>query len=194
MAPDIPPAVRDYKEKLKSVYKSHNPIVVSDWPPPPTHEYINLVPKDPVQRGDITESDMYDSVCGNTDNTEEVELEELLILDVSKRQVILFEGSSGSGKSTLLWHICQKWQSGELFQQFTLVLLVQLRDKAVHEAKELADILPHVPSRSRKSKRFREGYVDGIEEIRGEGVLVMRMGGMKPQLSSERKILSFTTT
>ena len=178
MAPDIPPAVFSYKEKLKSVYKSHNPIVVSDWPPPPTHEYIKLVlvPKDPVQRGDMTESDMYDSVCGNTDNTEEVELEELLTLDVSKRQVILFEGSSGSGKSTLLWHICQKWQSGELFQQFTLVLLVQLRDKAVHEAKELADILPHIPSRSRKSAQFRQSYIDGIEEIQGEGVLTMLDG------------------
>ena len=178
MAPDIPPAVLEYKEKLKSVYKSHNPIVVSDWPPPPTHEYIKLVliPKEPLQRGDITESDMYDSVCGNMDTTEEVELKELLKPDASMRQVILFEGSSGSGKSTLLWHICQKWQSGELFQQFTLVLLVQLRDKAVHEAKELADILPHVPSRSRKSKRFREGYVDGIEELRGEGVLVMLDG------------------
>ena len=172
------PAVLEYKETLKSVYKKYNPIVVSDWPPPPTHEYIKLVliPKEPVQRGDITESDMYDSVCGNMDATEEVELKELLKPDASMRQVILFEGSSGSGKSTLLWYICQKWQSGELFQQFTLVLLVQLRDKAVHEAKELADILPHVPSRSRKSKRFREGYVDGIEEIRGEGVLVMLDG------------------
>ena len=175
---DIPPAIFNYKETLKNVYKSHNPIVVVDWPPPPTHEYIKLVlvPKEPVQRGDITESDMYDSVCGNTDNTEEAELEELLALNMSKRQVILFEGSSGSGKSTLLWHICQKWQSGELFQQFTLVLLVQLRDKAVHEAKELADILPHIPSRSRKSKRFREGYADGIEEIQGEGVLIMLDG------------------
>ena len=178
MAPDIPPAVLDYKEKLKSVYKSHNPIVVADWPPPPTHEYIKLVlvPKEPVQRGDITESDMYNSVCGNTNNMEEVALEDLLKLNTSKRQMILFEGSPGSGKSTLLWHICQKWQSGELFQQFTLVLLVQLKDKAVHEAKELADILPHVPSRSRKSKRLREGYVDGIEEIQGEGVLIMLDG------------------
>ena len=178
MAPDLPPAVLDYKETLKSVYKNHNPIVVADWPPPPTYEYIKLVlvHKEPVQRGDVTESDIYDNICGNTDNTEEVELEELLKLDVSKRQVILFEGSSGSGKSTLLWHICQKWQSGELFQQFTLVLLVQLRDKAVHEAKELADILPHIPSRSCKSAQFRHGYIDGIEKIQGEGVLVMLDG------------------
>ena len=178
LTPVIPPAVLEYKETLKGVYKNYNPIVVSDWPPPPTHKYIKLVlvPKEPIQRGDITESDMYDSVCGNMDATEEVELKELLKPDASMRQVILFEGSSGSGKSTLLWYICQKWQSGELFQQFTLVLLVQLRNKAVHEAKELADILPHVPSRSRKSKRFREGYVDGIEEIRGEGVLVMLDG------------------
>ena len=30
----------------------------------------------------------------------------------------------GAGKSTLAWHICQKWESGELFQVFKVVVYI----------------------------------------------------------------------
>ena len=177
-----PPSLLEYKDKLKNVYRGFNinPVVVGDWPPPPTHKYIKLVliPKECVQRGGIDNRKIYASISGNVTGdsaqTKEVDLEELL--KPGNRQMILFEGSSGSGKSTLLWHICQKWQSGELFQQFTLVLLVQLRDKAVHEAKCLAEILPFSPSRTSKAAQIRKRYAEGIEDIQGEGVLILLDG------------------
>ena len=176
-----PPSLLEYKDKLKNVYQGFiNPVVVGDWPPPPTHKYIKLVliPKERVQRGGIDNRKIYASISGNVTGdsaqTKEVDLEELL--KPGNWQMILFEGSSGSGKSTLLWHICQKWQSGELFQQFTLVLLVQLRDKAVHEAKCLAEILPFSPSRTSKAAQVRKRYAEGIEDIQGEGVLILLDG------------------
>ena len=94
--------------------------------------------------------------------------------DINERKVVLFEGSSGSSKSTLFWHICQKWQCGELLQQFALVLLVQLRDKAVQEAQDLTGILPYLPSR--KVAQLKDHYVNGIEEVEGEGVLILLDG------------------
>ena len=178
-----PPSLLEYKDKLKNVYQGYinNPIVVGDWPPPPTHKYIKLVliPKEPLQRGNIDSGEIHASISGHVavgSTHREVDLEELLKLDSNKRQVMLFEGSSGSGKSTLLWHICQKWESGELFQQFTLVLLVQLRDQAVHEAKSLAEILPFSPSRTSRAAQIRGEYAKGIEDIHGKGVLILLDG------------------
>ena len=176
----VPAAVLEYKNKHKSAYKANNPIMVGDWPPPPLQEYVRLglVPKEPQQVGAIEEKDIFLSVCGNVDNTtllsDVVELDELLKPNINERKVVLFEGSSGSGKSTLFWHICQKWQCGELLQQFALVLLVQLRDKAVREAHDLTGILPYLPSR--KVAQLKDHYVTGIEEVEGEGVLILLDG------------------
>ena len=182
MVDSIPAAVLEYKNKLKSAYKANSPVVVDDWPPPPLQEYIRLVlvRKEPRQVGAIEEKDIFISLCGNFNDTsflsDGVELEDLLKPDINKRKVVLFEGSSGSGKSTLFWHICHKWQCGELLQQFALVLLVQLRDKAVQEASDLMGILPYLPSRSRKVAQLKDYYVNGIEQVEGEGALILLDG------------------
>ena len=187
----VPAAVLEYKNKLKSTYKANNPIVVGDWPPPPLQEYVRLVlvPKEPQQVGVIEEKDIFLSVCGNVDNTgllsDVVELDELLKPDINERKVVLFEGSSGSGKSTLFWHICQKWQCGELLQQFALVLLVQLRDKAVQKAQDLSGILPYLSTR--KVAQLKDHYVNGIEEVEGEGVLILLDGWDEAPVALRRK-------
>ena len=67
---------------------------------------------------------------------------ENLFGDTNTNQIILIEGAPGSGKSTLAVHICQIWGKGELFQQFTVVIFVQLRDPAVQRAQTIADLLP----------------------------------------------------
>ena len=59
-----------------------------------------------------------------------------------ERKVVLVDSAPGSGKSTMTVHICQRWGKGELFQEFTIVILVQLRDPAVQRAKSITDLLP----------------------------------------------------
>ena len=71
-----------------------------------------------------------------------IKLEELFMNIEGKRKVILIDGAPGSGKSTLTIHICQRWSRGELFQEFTIVILVQLRDPAVQSAQSIADLIP----------------------------------------------------
>ena len=160
-----------FQTRLKTRYKIHKPIMVSEWPPLFSVGYFKLVlvPKQNIARGEIANEDVYDEICRSVEGTlQDVSIEELLQHDSDERKVILFEGVPGSGKSTLLWHITQMWQSGEQFQQFTLVLLVQLKDPAVRMAKSLADLLPP------RSKA--EQVASEIEAIQGEGVLIMLDG------------------
>ena len=70
------------------------------------------------------------------------ELEKLFENIEGERKVILIDGAPGSGKSTLTVCICQRWSRGELFQEFTIIILVQLRDPAVQSAQSIADLIP----------------------------------------------------
>ena len=59
-----------------------------------------------------------------------------------EKKVALIEGAPGSGKTTLTVHLYQQWGKGELFNEFTVVILVQLRDQRAQNAHSLADLLP----------------------------------------------------
>ena len=179
---DLSPCLVKYQCQLKSGYKTHKPVMVVEWPPPPALKYISLalIQKETVQKGYIKDEFIRMTIHGNLDDIlyqkVPIEVEQLFSLDAEKQTLILIEGAPGSGKSTLLWHICQKWQSGELFQQFSLVLLVLLRDTAVHNAQCLADVLPHLPSRTSKSSEIRANIASEIEDTHGKGVLIMLDG------------------
>ena len=71
-----------------------------------------------------------------------IELEKLFENIKGERKVILIDGAPGSGKSTLTVHICQRWSRGELFQEFTIAILVKLRDPEVQSAQSIADLIP----------------------------------------------------
>ena len=172
----VSPLLLEFQSKLKMKYSTHKPVMVTEWPPPCSLDYIKLVlvPKKQIERGEISNDDVYARFFRNDDEamdtSEEVNIEQLLAIDNSKRKVILFQGAAGSGKSTLLWHVCQMWQSGEQFQHFTLVMLVQLKDPAVRTAKSLAELVPS------RSHQYSQRVASEIEAICGEGVLLMLDG------------------
>ena len=58
------------------------------------------------------------------------------------QQIVLIEGAPSSGKSSLAIYVCQKWGKGELFEEFDLVILVQLGDPAVQKSQSISDLLP----------------------------------------------------
>ena len=79
--------------------------------------------------------------------------------------MILIDGAPGSGKTSLTVHICQRWSRGELFEEFTVVILVQLRDPAVQSAKSIADLLPCPDIETAQQ------VADSIKATNGRGIL-----------------------
>ena len=168
--------LQSYTNHLKSLYQAHRPAAIVQALPPPTDEYFNLAlitkqraeppPDDEVVRSVVQE--------GNVDHVLKtkvgIKLGDIFKADEAARKVILIEGAPGSGKTTLSWHICQKWASGELFQQFSLAVLVQLRDPAIQSARTIADILPHADD------RFAQEVMSEIQCRGGEGILFVMDG------------------
>ena len=94
-----------------------------------------------------------------------IELKDLFRITEGERKVILIDGAPGSGKSTLTVHICQRWSRGELFQEFTIVILVQLRDPAVQNAQSIADLIPC------RDRETAQQVASVITDIDGRGIL-----------------------
>ena len=90
--------------------------------------------------------------------------------ELKKRKTILIEGAPGSGKSTLLWYMCQKWASGEMFQEFGLVIYIELREYSTTQSpRSVAEILPC-------NSKTKERALDEIKADDGKGVLFLLDG------------------
>ena len=120
-----------------------------EWIPSPTKKIFRLamIQRERVQRGHIEDRLVRMTISGTRVDDilhakSPVELEHIFRIPLHGGEIILIEGAPGSGKSTLTVHICQRWGKGELFQQFTVVILVQLGDPAVQRAQTIADLLP----------------------------------------------------
>ena len=123
-------------------------VSASNWLPSVTQKCFSLaiIKKGKIQRGRIGDEFINKTIRGQVDDIV-LDKSPILIKDIFKnikveRKVILIDGAPGSGKSTLTVHICQQWGRGELFNEFKVVVLVQLRDPRVQSAQSIADLLP----------------------------------------------------
>ena len=151
---------KQYLDYLKFLYASLDKKQTSSdqWPPSATKKFFRLamIQTATVQRRYIDDRFVQMTITGKVDDILRqkypIQLEDIFKetehqREVTKenegqRKVILFEGAPGCGKSTLSVYICQQWEKGQLFNQFQLVILIQLRDPAVKNAKGLTDLLP----------------------------------------------------
>ena len=83
---------------------------------------------------------------------------------------LLIEGAPGIGKSTFAWEVCQKWGQHQLFNEYSLVVLLKFRDKRVQEAKNVSELFyyPH--------PRLMCEIVDCIIITGGHGLLLILEG------------------
>ena len=169
--------IAGYADQMRGYYRTAIPQCFSlTWPPPPTRKVFNLsmIPHKQYNYGRGNDELVMLLHLGNIEEIvakkSNVELKNLFHLDKAERKVVLIEGAPGAGKSTLAWHICQKWKSGELFQEFKLVIFVQLRDPAIQSAKSLADLFPA------QLKSVGREVVSRMETKGGEGLLFVLDG------------------
>ena len=164
-----------YIEYLRGRYQTQFPSFLTlQWPPPPTRKVFNLAMIKSLKQTtktvdrELARLTLQGDVEHIMSTRSEVKLGELFKLDKineMKRKIILIEGAPGAGKSTLAWHICQKWESGELFQEFRVVVHVQLRDPDIQKAKSIKGILPA------KSKAMADDVLAELEACNGKDVL-----------------------
>ena len=148
--------------------------------PSPSECYINLVmtSRERIQRGGVDKERMALAQQGNTSGMADhcakegqrvpIDVKDIFTIDNIDNKVILIEGAPGSGKTTLFQYITQKWAARELFQQFSLVLLVKLRDREVQEAQGLIDLLPFEYNSAK-----REAITKKVAQTNGKGILLL---------------------
>ena len=99
-----------------------------------------------MRRGKIEDKYVQMTITGKVDDIlhmkSPIKLQDILKSNDEKRKVVLLEGAPGSGKTTLTVHICQKWGKDELFHEYTVVVMVQLRNPELQKAQSIADLLP----------------------------------------------------
>ena len=179
-----------YANTLKDKYRSGVPTFLTlQWPPPPTRKVFNLamISQRALKYGHdeelvrlLQKGDVNSAVSSR--NT--VTLEQISDNLHSKgRKIILIEGAPGAGKSTLAWHLCKRWEAGELFQEFEIVLFVQLREPAVQFAKCFEDLLP-------TDSDMRSEVVSAIQYCGGHQILIVldSWDEFKPGLNQESVI------
>ena len=156
------------KERYQQSLVSVSP---SELIPSPTKKIFRLamIQRERVQQGRIRDAFVRMSISGKVDDILRakipVELKDILGSTFHGGEIVLVEGAPGSGKSTFTIHICKKWGRGELFEQFSVVILVQLRDPAVQRAKSIADLLPC------QDVAVAQEYASEIIATNGRGIL-----------------------
>ena len=160
--------------------------------PSPSEQYINLMmtTRERVQRGGVDEEHLSLALHGNTQGMADymekkgqkvpVDVKDIFTINSKQNKIILIEGAPGSGKTALSRHIVKTWAIGEQFQQFSLILLIQLRDRVVQEAQGLADLLPFECNLAE-----RKAITECIEQKDGGGILLLFDGW--DELPEEKK-------
>ena len=89
-----------------------------------------------------------------------------VIPDNSQPKVVLIEGAPGVGKTTFAWDQCRQWAVGKLLQDYSIVLLLPLRDNNIRQITSLSSLFRH------SKRQVRDEVSRRVVESNGKGCLI----------------------
>ena len=179
LPPDPPECVAKYAQYLKDMYEGMSTLPDGDWPPSLGKQYTRLAvieQKRELPGAELVATMERDYIHGNIDNIvkrkKAIQLHEIFLPteDGGQQLKILMDGAPGVGKSTLSRKICKDWASGQLLQQYHLVILLPLRQASIRQANTIEDLI-EVDNPDLKQQVIRH-----IQETSGEHVLLILDG------------------
>ena len=69
-----------------------------------------------------------------------ISVDKILEAGKSKLRLVLVEGAPGIGKSTYAWELCRKWEEFSCMQQYSLVVLLRLREERVQKVTSVGQL------------------------------------------------------
>ena len=162
-----------YTTLLKQLYTSRSPLQpLSDSKPNPLLPFrLARIEKQTLSSSSDMDRFTRESLRGDMDDVihkkTAMELSELGVMgDSSRPQVVLIEGAPGVGKTTFAWDKCRQWAEGRLLQEYSIVLLLPLRDNSIRQIYSLPGLFRH--SRG----QVREEVSRRVAESGGKGCLI----------------------
>ena len=162
-----------YTTLLKQLYTSRSPLQpLYDSKPNPLLPFrLARIEKQTLSSSSDMDRFTRESLRGDMDDVihkkTAMELSELGVMgDSSRPQVVLIEGAPGVGKTTFAWHQCRQWAEGRLLQDYSIVLLLPLRDNNIRQISSLPGLFRH--SRG----QVREEVSRRVAESGGKGCLI----------------------
>ena len=151
---------------------------VATWPPSPSEKFINLAA---INRDEITPKEMHHFMLATLNKGVDTILEKKAPVQIEqlmdtksgkeeKQKCVLVEGAPGVGKTTLSWEICKRWAEGSLFKQYSLILLLRLRDETVQNAVTVKDLVLY------PYEEMVEGITQYLKYTNGTHTLILLEG------------------
>ncbi len=134
-----------YRSYLASIYDTDYLPADEKYPLSSAKHFINLECVD--VRKHFTRKELEDSwsdiVHGKLDRfpRRKILMQEIASKDEKFPKLVIIKGAPGVGKTTLSWELCRQWARGESWTDYSLVLLLRLRDESTQNAAELIDLL-----------------------------------------------------
>ena len=150
-----------------------------DWPPSLGRQYTQLAMIEQERElpgAEVLATMERDFIHGNINNivkrTKAIQLPEMFLPteDGWQQLKILMDGAPGVGKSTLSRKICKDWASGELLQQYHLVMLLQLRWVRIRSATTIEGLI------EADDLDLKQQVVKHIQRTSGEHTLLIMDG------------------
>jgi hypothetical protein len=160
---------------LKTVYQNSAISPDTKWPPTPSKEYVSLA----LVRGRKCRDDYigYALLKGNAvdilkNRNNAISIEQILMPGKNQRllKLVLIEGAPGIGKSTLAWELCRKWGEFPCMEQYSLVILLRLREKTVQKINTIGKLFCSYVGKD------KDTLIDEVLDNQGRGILFILDG------------------